>query len=256
MNCVFPHRPCLPVLLGWILSLSAGCHNSKEEAFQAALARQNELLSRQQQQVQQMTATIEQLRAENQQAQANVQKVSEQSELLSSQQQQVQQLTATIEQLRAENQRAQARIDEAANQRPVIKVQPPEIRLRPTVQYEPPARKEVDLIIRSVSVYPERDNGAPWDESGPPDLKVRIVGGSAGSFTTSTRQDTTNATYNVKATRVAEGDEIEISVLDGDVFVDDTIATFTKIITADTMQSRTVNWTFGRVASLVLEFQP
>jgi hypothetical protein len=45
-------------------------------------------------------------------------------------------------------------------------------------------------------------------------------------------------------------------VLDGDVFVDDTIATFTKIITADTMQSSTVNWTFGRVASLVLEFQP
>jgi hypothetical protein len=105
-------------------------------------------------------------------------------------------------------------------------------------------------------VYPEKDNGSPWDESGPPDLKVRIVGGSAGSYTTSTRQDTTDATYNVKATRVAEGDEIKIEVLDGDVFVDDTIGAFTKQITAATMQSGTVNWTFGRVASLVLEFQP
>lgn len=218
---IISHPSCVSVFLGLILPFCTGCNDSKQESFDAALAKQNELLSSQQQQMQQMTATMEQLRAENQQA--------------------------------------KARLDEAASRPPVIKIQPPEIRVQPRVEYAPPPpppRKQVDLIIKSVTVYSEKDNGSPWDESGPPDLKVRIVGGSGGSYTTSTQQDTTHATYNVKATRVAEGDEIEISVLDGDVFVDDTIGVFTKQITADTMQSGTVNWTFGRVASLVLEFQP
>jgi hypothetical protein len=255
MSRFVSHPSSLSVLLGLLLPLSTGCNNAKEESFQAALARQNELLTSQQQQVQQMTATIEELRTENQQAQAQLQQVAEQNELLTSQQQQMQQMTTTIEQLRAENQRAQARLAEAANQRPEIKVQP-EIRLRPTIEYQPPPRKEVDLIIHSVSVYADKDNGSPWDDSGPPDLKVRIVGGSAGTFTTSTQRNTTYATFNVKATRVAEGDEIQVEVLDSDVLLDDTIGTFTKQITAATMQSGTVNWTFGRVASLVLEFQP
>jgi len=256
MNRLFSPPPRWSVLLVLILPLCPGCSNSKEEAFQAALAKQNELLSSQQQQVQQMTATIDQLRADNQQAQAQLQKVSEQNKAFTGQQQQMQQMQATIDQLRSDNQQSQARLDAAANRRPVIEVQRPEIRVQPTVQYTPPARKEVDVIIHSVSVYAEKDNGSPWDDSGPPDLKVRIVGGSAGSYTTSTQQDTTNATYNVKATRVAEGDEIEVSVLDGDVFVDDTVGSFTKQITAATMQAGTVNWTFGRVSSLILEFQP
>lgn len=212
-------RPsCVPVVLGLILQLAAGCSDSEKESFDAALAKQNELLSSQEQQMQQMTATIEQLRAENQQT--------------------------------------KARLDEATSQRSLINVQPPEIHVQPRVEYAPPPRMQADLLIRSVSVYPEKDNGSPWDDSGPPDLKVRIAGGSGGTYTTRTQQDTTSATYNVKATRVAEGDEIEISVLDGDLVADDTIATYTKQITAATIQAGTVNWTFGRVASLVLEFQP
>jgi hypothetical protein len=221
---IISRPPCVSVLLALLFQFCTGCNDSKQESFDAALAQQNELLGSQQQQMQQMTATIEQLRVENQQA--------------------------------------KARLDEAASRPPVINVQPPEIRVQPRVEYAPPPppppppTKQVDLIIKSVTVYSDKDNGSPWDDSGPPDLKVRIVGGSGGSYTTSTQQDTTSATYNVKATRLAEGDEIEISVLDGDVFADDTIGAFTKQITADTMQSGTVNWTFGRVASLVLEFQP
>ena len=60
----------------------------------------------------------------------------------------------------------------------------------------------------------------------------------------------------MKSLRVTEGDTLTFTVWDSDVFSNDEIGTFTKTISADTMQQGTVDWKFGSVSSLVLKFQP
>jgi hypothetical protein len=91
-----------------------------------------------------------------------------------------------------------------------------------------------------------------------PDLKVSIEQTSlfGSSYTTPTIQDTTHAVFDAKSIRVTEGDTIRITVYDEDVLADDTIATQEIGITADTINRRYVDWTFGEVFSLQLEFRP
>jgi hypothetical protein len=127
-----------------------------------------------------------------------------------------------------------------------------------TIQRAPtPAgrKKSADLIIESVNVYGTKSNGSAWDDSVPPDLKVR-VSTSNDDFTTSTKHDTESASYGVKAIRVAEGDTLEVIVYDADVLFDDKIGTYSKLITAETLSQGTVKWSFGRVYELVLKFEP
>lgn len=156
---------------------------------------------------------------------------------------------------------AEARIERVAQRvehevrHPTFTVEKPEI----TIQRAPPptpvpARKSVDLIINSVSVYGTQDNGDVWDESGPPDLKVRVET-SSDSFTTATTKDSESASYDVKSIRVAEGDTLVVTVIDDDAFSDDEIGSYSKLITADTLSQGSVTWSFGRVSNIVLKFE-
>jgi hypothetical protein len=146
----------------------------------------------------------------------------------------------------------------APTPRPVV-VEQPTIKFEPKFELPRPApKRSADIIIKSVSVEETDENGAAWDESGPPDPKVYIEVSSlfGASYTTSVKHDTSFASFNEKSIHVQEGDLIKIIVYDADVFADDTIGTYSKIITADTLKERTVDWSFGRVRSLQLEFQP
>jgi hypothetical protein len=49
---------------------------------------------------------------------------------------------------------------------------------------------------------------------------------------------------------------LEITVIDGDVFSDDEIGSYSKLITADTLSQGSVTWSFGRVSNIVLKFEP
>lgn len=147
---------------------------------------------------------------------------------------------------------------------PLVTIKAPEIKFEP--KFEPkivipeaPPKKSVDLILRSVSLASTKVSGAVWDNSGPPDLRVSIriqkfLGGA--SFDSSVKHDVFSATFNEKTIRVSEGDTIEIEVYDEDLLASDLAGSYVKLITADTMQQRQVNWSFDQVNSLVLEFQP
>lgn len=119
-------------------------------------------------------------------------------------------------------------------------------------------RHGADVIVKSVTVAETDASGSVWDDSGPPDLKVYVeqTGFFGNSATTGTKRDCTFATFEEKTIRVSEGDTIRVIVYDADVFADDEIGRYEKLITADTLAQRTVDWTFGRVLSLRLEFQP
>jgi hypothetical protein len=155
---------------------------------------------------------------------------------------------------------AQARIDQVAQRveqetrRPTFTVEAPKIEVQ-----RPPApvvrKKSADLIIQSVNVYGTKTNGSVWDDSGPPDPKVRVSAGS-DSYTTFTKHDTETASFGVKSIRVAEGDTLEVTVYDSDVVFDDEIGSYSKLITADTLSQGKVTWSFGRVYELVLKFEP
>jgi len=94
-----------------------------------------------------------------------------------------------------------------------------------------------------------------WDRSGDPDLKVSVSTDN-DSHTTGVKNDRTDATFTEKAIRVQEGDTLTINVYDSDIAFDDTIGTYSKLITAETIRQGTVRWSFGRVSTLVLQFEP
>jgi hypothetical protein len=136
---------------------------------------------------------------------------------------------------------------------------PLQVKIEPQINFPSAAPKSsVDIVVKTVSVYDTKDNGSPWDQSGPADLQVAIEITSLFSSRkmTSVAHDVTYKVFNENVLRVSEGDTIKITVFDSDVFASDTIGTYTKQITADTIAERRVNWSFGRVAALELEFQP
>jgi cell division protein FtsB len=149
---------------------------------------------------------------------------------------------------------AESRMEHVAR-RPTFTVEEPTITFQRTTSPLRSDGKSVDVILQSVSVDSTKPNGGVWDESGPPDLKVRLET-SDDVFVSETKQDTHSTSYGVKALRIAEGDTLEITVIDGDVFVDDTIGEYTKLITAETIRQGTVTWSFDRVDQLVLRFEP
>jgi small-conductance mechanosensitive channel len=154
----------------------------------------------------------------------------------------------------AERQRAALADERERQQQTVYK---PEIKIEPKIEFPSPPRKSADIIIHSVEVYSRRKNGKVWDESGPPDLKVEITNlDTHQTYATRVAEDVHSATFNSKSIRIAEGQKFKVTVWDKDVFFNDEIGSYVKEVTADTIASGKVNWTFDRIASLVLEFQP
>ncbi len=154
--------------------------------------------------------------------------------------------------LQAQLKATEKRVEQVAR-RPTFTVEEPTITFQRAAP-SPPINA-VDVILKSVSVLGTRSNGNAWDESGPPDLKVRFET-SSDRYTTPTRQDSYSASFGSRVIRVAEGDSLTVTVIDGDVFADDTIGEYTKVITAETIRQGTVAWSFDRVDELVLRFEP
>lgn len=147
---------------------------------------------------------------------------------------------------------------------PVVPPHPPVVEAS-TIKFEPkieiaspPPKRSADIIIKSVTLSGTRPNGAAWDASGPPDPVVYIEQKKflGSSYTTNVEHDSFSASFNEKSIRVSEGDTIKIIVYDKDVLDDDEVGTYVKTITAHTLNERNVDWSFGGVLSLLLEFQP
>jgi hypothetical protein len=140
-----------------------------------------------------------------------------------------------------------------------FKVESPQVKFEPKiVRSVAPPKRSADVIIESVSVASRKKNGNAWDEGeGSPDLIVYVSNLETGaSDSTSKASDTYSTTYQQKTVRVSEGDMLRIVVEDKDLFADDTIGTYEKLITADTLNQRHVEWSFDQVQSLRVEFQP
>lgn len=228
-------RPFLFLCSVAVLAFACGCASSNDQIL-VEMKKQRELLESQQAELRTVKDSLVAKEKEN---------------------------AALAEELTADRERV-ARVEHESQrptftvQQPTLKIEPPQVTFQPTLRYSPtpaPAKPAADLIIRSVTVQSTKANGKAWDESGPPDLKVYVSAGG-NSFTTSTIQGTTSATYNKKAIKVEVGDTLEIRVSDGDVFNDDLIGSYSKTITADTIRAGVVDWSFDRVSSLQLEFQP
>ena len=142
---------------------------------------------------------------------------------------------------------------------PRVIVEKPSITFEPKIEIAAaPPKRSADIIIRNLVIASSNPNGSAWDASGPPDLKVYIEQTSlfGSSHTTEVLQDVYSGDFQEKSIRVTEGDKIRIIVYDADVFDDDEVGRYDKLITADTLRERNVDWSFGGVISLRLEFQP
>ncbi len=147
------------------------------------------------------------------------------------------------------------------NERPLIEIQP-QIKFEPkvsppTFSSSPPpvARRSADLILKAVSVKSPSDGGSSWDQSGNPDLRVRVSCGG-NSAVSSVAKDTYYSTFNERLLRVSVGDTLKITVLDKDVLDDDMIAVYSKEITNDTLNAGTASWSFDEVELLEVKFEP
>ena len=202
-----------------------------------------------------------------------LQELEQQRAALNSQQQTMAAMSKSLQDMEQRNRQSEAALaaQEAENQKLLQRLsaatQIQQEARRPTFTFEapdvtlqgPPApavsRKSADLILQSVNVFGTKSNGSAWDDSGPPDLKVRVET-SGDSFTTTTKHDTESASFGVQTIRVAEGDSLRVTVYDSDVVFDDEIGSYSKQITTDTLRQGTVTWSFGRVYELVLKFEP
>lgn len=116
-----------------------------------------------------------------------------------------------------------------------------------------------DVVVHSVKVHTTKKGGEPWDAlGGAPDLLVTIRKTEKGGarHTTKVKKDVFEASFGERTIRVSAGDEIEVVVLDEDEKLHDRIGAKTIKVTAEMLKRREVKWEFGRVISLVLEFEP
>ena len=131
--------------------------------------------------------------------------------------------------------------------------------LAPAAHGQKDRKKAVDVIIVSIKVETTKSGGAAWDAGGgAPDLKVfvRKDKGFDKGTATKTKENTFEAKFDQKTIRIEEGDTIEIVVYDEDVAGDDTVGTYRKTITADTIREGVVRWKFDRVIELQVKFEP
>src|SRR5687768_1022487 len=120
-------------------------------------------------------------------------------------------------------------------------------------------KKSADVVVHSVKVHTTKKGGDAWDGlGGAPDLMVSIRKTERGgaSHTTKVKKDTFEASFGERTIRVSVGDEIEVIVYDEDEKFHDKVGGKAVKITEEMLKEREVKWEFGRVISLVLEFEP
>jgi hypothetical protein len=120
-------------------------------------------------------------------------------------------------------------------------------------------RKSADIVVHSVKVHTTKKGGDAWDAfGGAPDLMVFIRKTERGGakHTTKVKKDTFEASFGERTIRVSVDDEIEVIVHDEDEKFHDKVGEKTVKITEEMLKKREVKWEFGRVITLVLEFEP
>ena len=122
-----------------------------------------------------------------------------------------------------------------------------------------PAKQSADIVVQSVKVHTTKKGGEAWDPfGGAPDLMVAVRKTEKGGakHTTKVKKDAFEASFGERTVRVSVGDEIEVTVFDEDGKIHDKVGETTVKVTAEMLKKREVKWEFGRVISLVLEFEP
>ena len=120
-------------------------------------------------------------------------------------------------------------------------------------------KRSADLVVQSVKVHTTKKGGDPWDPlGGAPDLMVAVRQTAKGGarHTTKVKRDAFEASFGERTIRVSVGDEVEVVVYDEDARLHDKVGETTVTVTADMLKKREVKWEFGRVITLVVEFEP
>ena len=120
-------------------------------------------------------------------------------------------------------------------------------------------KRSADLVVQSVKVHTTKKGGDPWDPlGGAPDLMVAVRKAEKGGakHTTKVKKDAFEASFGERTIRVTVGDEVEVVVSDEDERFHDKVGETTVKVTEDMLKKREVKWEFGRVITLVVEFEP
>ena len=121
------------------------------------------------------------------------------------------------------------------------------------------AKQSADVIVQSVKVHTTKKGGEAWDLlGGAPDLMVAVRKTEKGGakHTTKVKKDAFEASFGERTVRVSVGDEVEVVVYDEDERLHDKVGETTVKVTEDMLKKREVKLEFGRVITLVVEFEP
>ena len=120
-------------------------------------------------------------------------------------------------------------------------------------------KRSADLVVQSVKVHTTKKGGDPWDPlGGAPDLMVAVRKTEKGGakHTTKVKKDAFEASFGERTIRVSVGDEVEVVVYDEDERFHDKVGETTVKVTEDMLKKRELKLEFGRVITLVIEFEP
>ena len=120
-------------------------------------------------------------------------------------------------------------------------------------------KRSADLVVQSVKVHTTKTGGEAWDLlGGAPDLMVAVRTTEKGGarHTTKVKKDAFEASFGERTVRVSVGDEVEVVVYDEDERLHDKVGETTVKVTEDMLKKREVKLEFGRVLTLVVEFEP
>lgn len=129
---------------------------------------------------------------------------------------------------------------------------------KPASAQKPPTNS-ADIVVHSVKAHTTKKGGDAWDPfGGAPDLMVFVRKTERGGakHTTKVKKDSFEASLGERTIRASVGDEIELIVYDEDEKFHDKVGEKTFKITEEMLKKREVKLEFGRVISLVLEFEP
>jgi len=121
------------------------------------------------------------------------------------------------------------------------------------------SKSGIQITVRRLDVAVRKSNGKHWDAgSGKPDLRVTIK--KKGAFRgfkgiTSQKEDTYTTTFNETIVGADKGDELFVSVSDGDLAGSDYIGETSFTINSEMIRQGRVTLIFDQVEELVLDLK-
>jgi len=117
-----------------------------------------------------------------------------------------------------------------------------------------------DVFLVSIKVQETKANGSSWDPAGgKPDLRIVMSNERSGkTFLSDVAKDTFSVEFHLKGPvlDVADGDILDILVIDEDLTDHDIVGLSRKAITTGLLAKKQLDLSFGRVEQLRLEFRP